>query len=216
VAGFQVTTSGRFWVIAKALAEGQIVLINLHKGWLGIHSTTFGSLILAKLKAAIFRRRKRELLTVFADEMQNLAASNTDFETLFSEARKFSVGIVTANQFLAQLPPTMRSAVQAIGTHVYFELSPEDAVHIAQEIGGGKVAANRLRNLPPRHAVVTSGHFGAQEIVTPDVQTATASADQFLELSNQLHAKRRTDIDADIRARRPKPENLKEVIRDWE
>jgi DNA helicase HerA-like ATPase len=199
-----------------ALAEGQIVLINLHKGWLGIHSTTFGSLILAKLKAAIFRRRRRELFTVFADEMQNLAASNTDFETLFSESRKFSVGIVTANQFLAQLPPPMRSAVQAIGTHVYFELSAEDAVQVAQEIGGGKVAANRLRNLPPRHAVVTSGHSGAQEIVTPDVQTAAASPDQFLELSNQLHAKRRTDIDADIRSRRPKPENLKEVIRDWE
>jgi hypothetical protein len=79
--------------------------------------------------------------------MQNLAASNTDFETLFSEARKFSVGVVTANQFLAQLPPTMRSAIQAISTHVFFELSPEDAVHVAQEIGGGKPVAERLRTV---------------------------------------------------------------------
>jgi hypothetical protein len=200
----------------EALAGGQIVLINLQKGRLGIHSTTFGSLILAKLKEAIFRRRSRELFTVFADEMQNLAASNADFETLFSEARKFSVGIVTANQFLAQLPPTMRSAVQAIGTHVFFDLSPEDAAHVAQEIGGGKPVSEKLRSLPPRHAIVKSGHFRAQEIVTPDVQTATASPDRFLEQSNQLHAKRRTDIDADIRARRPIPENLKEVIHDWE
>jgi DNA helicase HerA-like ATPase len=200
----------------EALARALIILVDLRKGPLGIHSPTFGSLILAKVKAAIFRRQRRELYTVFADEMQNLAASNTDFETLFSEARKFSVGIVTANQFESQLPPSLRSAIQAIATHVYFELSPEDAAHVAQELGGGKPVAERLRNLRPRHAIVKSGHHRPQEIVTPEVETVTTPAESFLDQSNQLYARLRTDIDADIRTRRPKPDSLKEVIHDWE
>jgi hypothetical protein len=200
----------------QILSDGMIVLVNLNKGQLAIHSATFGSLILSKLKAAIFRRRRRELFTVFADEMQNLASSDTDFETLFSEARKFSVGIVTANQFTGQLPQTLRSAIQAIGTRVFFQLSPEDAGQVSQEIDGGKQVAEHLRNLAPRHAMVKSSHYRAQEIVTPDVQNIKVPVDQFLSRSNQIHARLRTNIDADIHMRRPNAENLKEVIRDWE
>lgn len=198
------------------LSEGKIVLVNLNKGKLGIHATTFGSLILAKLKAAIFRRQKRQLFSVFADEMQNLAASDTDFEVLFSEARKFGVGIVTANQFSAQLPQSMRSAVQAIGTRVFFQLSPEDAGFAAQEIDGGKAMAERLRNLQPRHAIVKSGSYAAQEIVTLNLELSHAPTDKLIHLSNSIFARRRAEVDADIRARRPKPQVGKEAISDWE
>lgn len=200
----------------QVLAEGKVVLVNLNKGQLGVHAITFGSLILSKLKAAIFRRRKRQLFSVFADEMQNLASSDTDFETLFSEARKFGIGIVTANQFSAQLPQTMRSAVQAIGTRIFFQLSPEDAGYAAQEIDGGKQMAERLRNLPPRHAIVKSGHYAVQEIVTPDVQVVQTPVGALLAQSNSVHARLKTDIDVDIRLRRPKADSPKEVIHDWE
>lgn len=200
----------------EALTEGKVVLVNLHKGRLGIHATTLGTLVLSKLMAAIFRRKRRELYTVFADEMHNLAGASTDFETLFAEARKFSVALVTACQFGAQLPQTMRSAIQAIATRVFFQLSPEDAGQVAQEIDGGKTMAEHLRNLPARHAIVKSGNFRSQEIVSPDVRPVKASIDQFLAQSNAIHARKRIEIDADIRARRPKPENLKEVIDAWE
>ena len=200
----------------EVLSEGKIVLVNLNKGRLGIHATTFGSLILSKLKAAIFRRQKRHLFSVFADEMQNLAASDTDFEVLFSEARKFGVGIVTANQFSAQLPQTMRSAVQAIGTRVFFQLSPEDAGFAAQELDGGKTMAERLRNLKPRHAYVKSGHYAAQEIVTPNLEIPNAPTGTLIQTSNSTYARLKTAIDADIRARRPKPESSKEAIHDWD
>jgi hypothetical protein len=200
----------------EVLSEGKIVLVNLNKGRLGIHSTMFGSLILAKLKAAIFRRQKRQLFSIFADEMQNLAASDTDFEVLFSEARKFGVGIVTANQFSAQLPQTIRSAVQAIGTRVFFQLSPEDAGFAAQELDGGKTMAERLRNLKPRHAYVKSGHYAAQEIVTPNLEIPNAPTGTLIQTSNSTYARLKTAIDADIRARRPKPESSKEAIHDWD
>jgi hypothetical protein len=181
---------------------------------LGVHATTFASLALGKLTKAIFRRQQRELYSVLADEFQNIVAANTDFDVLFSEARKFGIGIVTANQFLAQLPPKMRSAVQAVGTRIFFQLSPEDANQVAQEIDGGRSMAERLRNLSVRHFIMKSGSLSTQEVVTPNVLTSKFSAKEFVDCSNQFHAKRRDEIEQDISERRP--QILKEAIDDWD
>jgi hypothetical protein len=197
-----------------ALATGKIILVNANKGRLGIHATTFASLVLGKLRAAIFRRQQRELYTVLADEFQNIVAANTDFDVLFSEARKFGIGIVTANQFLAQLPAKMRSAIQAVGTRVFFQLSAEDANHVAQEIDGGKSMAERLRNLPVRHFIVKSGNLPVREAMTPTVITSKFPSKEFVERSNQLHAKHRDEVERDILARRL--QILKKVTDDWD
>lgn len=199
-----------------ALENGKIVLVNINKGTLGIHALTFGSVTLSYLKDAIFRRKRRVLYSVLADEIQNLASADTDFDVLFSEARKFGVGIVTANQFAAQLPQKLRSAVQAVGTRIFFQLSPEDANQVSQEIDGGRTMAERLRNLPARHFIVKSGNHSAYEVVTPDVITANTSARELVERSNALYAKSRTEVEGDILARRPKPAALKEVLNAWE
>jgi hypothetical protein len=198
----------------EVLATGKIILVNVPKGTLGVHATTFASLVVGKLKAAIFRRHRRQLWTLFADEFQNLVSADTDFDVLFSESRKFGVGIVTANQFLTQLPPKMRSATQSVGTRIFFQLSPEDASQVAQEIGGGKAMAERLRNLHLRHFVMKSGSFSAQEAVTPEVSASKFSANDFIERSNQLHARRRDEVERDILARRP--QKVKEALDDWE
>lgn len=197
-----------------ALATGKIILVNVHKGRLGVHATTFASLVLGKLTAAIFRRRERKLYSLFADEFQNLAGADADFDTLFSEARKFGCGLVTAQQRGSQLPPKLRSAVQAVGTRVFFQLSPEDASQVAQEIGGGKAMVERLRDLPPRHFIVKSGNQPPQEAVTPEVYTSKFPAKAFVERSNQIHARRRDDVERDILAR--KPETLKKALDDWD
>jgi hypothetical protein len=198
------------------LADGKIVLVNLNKGRLGLHAITFGGLVLGAFTAAIFRRRNKELFTLYADEMQNLVTADTDFDTLFSEARKFGIGIVTANQFGAQLPAEMRSAVQAVGTRIFFQLSPEDARHVADEVDGGKNMSETLRNLPVRHVVIKSGNYPPQQVRTPDVFTEKTSVDAFLNDSNAIYARRREDINADILARRPKPQSGKEAMDGWE
>ncbi|MGL1627214.1 hypothetical protein ACSTIF_00040, partial [Vibrio parahaemolyticus] len=69
----------------------------------------------------------RQLFTLYCDELQNLIAFDSGLDTLLSEARKFSIGVVSANQFLDQYPPQMRAAIMAIGTHILFQLSSSDA-----------------------------------------------------------------------------------------
>ncbi len=200
----------------EILNSGFVVLVNLDKGALGMHAATLGALVYVKLKAAIFRRRKRELFTVYADEMQNLVSRDTDFDVLFSESRKFGVSVVTANQFNAQLPAQMRSAVQAIGTRIFFQLSPEDAEQTARDISGGKGMVDRLKNLPSRHFIVKQGNHKPYEVVTLEVVMAKTPAAELYAASNALHARRREEVERDILARRPKPSQLKEVLDDWE
>ena len=109
------------------------------------------------IKNALFTREKRSLFTVYCDEIQNLVAYGSGIETMLSEARKFGVGVVSANQFLDQYPAEMRAAILSVGTHVFFQLSSPDATQIAQALDGGKPLAERLKNLYQRHSVVKSG-----------------------------------------------------------
>jgi hypothetical protein len=200
----------------EILYSGLTVFVNISKGALGVYGPLLGALIYGKLKTAIFRRRNRNLFSVYADELQNLVSEDTDFEVLFSESRKYGVSVVTANQFGAQLPAKLRSAIQAIGTRVFFQLSPEDAEQVTREISGGKAMADRLKNLPPRHFIAKQGHNRPYEVVTPEVVTAKTPAAELYAASNALHATSREDIVRDILARRPQPSQLKETLHDWE
>lgn len=102
--------------LETAIDSGCFIIINLHKGKLGEQAATLGSLILTKLKNALFARKTRTVFTLYCDEVQNLVAYDSGLDTLLSEARKFAISVVTANQFLDQYPQAMRSAILSVGT----------------------------------------------------------------------------------------------------
>src|SRR5579883_303725 len=86
--------------LLDAMDHGMWVIVNLEKGKLGEQAPTLGSLILSVVKNALFARKTRTLFSLYCDEIQNLVAYGSGIETLLSEARKFGVGVITANQFL--------------------------------------------------------------------------------------------------------------------
>src|SRR5713226_5222685 len=153
--------------LLDAMDRGRWVILNLDKGRLGEQAATLGSLLLTKLKNALFARRRRQLFTLYCDEIQNLVAYDSGLDTLLSEARKFGISVVSANQFLEQYPPQMRAAIMAVGTHVFFQLSALDADKIAAALDGGKHLAEILKNLPPRNLVVKTGHHHHARVVVP-------------------------------------------------
>src|SRR5208283_3411756 len=97
-------------------------------------------------------------------------AYSSDVETMLSEARKFGVSVVSANQFLDQYPPPMRASILSIGTHVFFQLSSSDATTVAQALDGGKSLVERLKNLPQRHFILKSGADHWVEGCVPTVE----------------------------------------------
>jgi hypothetical protein len=138
--------------MTEAMDRGHWVIANLEKGKLGEQSLTLGSLLFTVSKHALFSRTERSLFTVYVDEVQNFVAYDTDIETVLSEARKFGVSVVTANQFLGQYPDATRVAILSVGTHIFFQLSPGDAVVIAQALDGGKSLGHESQTIWKRKA----------------------------------------------------------------
>lgn len=203
--------------LLDAMDRGRWVILNLDKGRLGEQASTLGSLLLAKLKNALFARQRRALFTLYCDEIQNLVAYDAGLDTLLSEARKFGISVVSANQFLEQYPPQMRAAIMAVGTHIFFQLSATDADKIASALDGGKRLSEILKNLPKRHMVVKSGSHRPQEVLVPNVADANADYTDLYNRCRARWARRRRDIETEIRARHQHANRRTEEVLDaWE
>ncbi|MDX2181558.1 MAG: type IV secretion system DNA-binding domain-containing protein [Bryobacteraceae bacterium] len=203
--------------LGEAIDSGHWIILNLDKGRLGEQAATLGSLFLTKLKNALFARQSRSLFTIYCDEIQNLVVFDSGLDTLLSEARKFGISIVTANQFLDQHPPAMRSALAAVGTHIFFALSSTDAEKIAGSLDGGRTLAQELKNLPQRHFLLKSGHHRALRSVVPPIAQPNADARDLLRRSRDRFARRRTEVEADIQRRHQSMRiTTNEVLHDWQ
>jgi energy-coupling factor transporter ATP-binding protein EcfA2 len=187
--------------VTDAMDEGHWIIVNLEKGKLGEQSLTLGSLLFTAAKNALFSRTKRSLFTVYVDELQNFVTHDAGIETALSEARKFGVSIVSANQFLGQYPEEIRAAILSIGTHIFFNLSPVDAVQIATALDGGKSLAERLKNLPHRHFVMKSGAEHWREGCTPTVHDPAASSHDLLNRARAHHGRPRAIVEEEITKR---------------
>jgi hypothetical protein len=203
--------------VKEAMDRGQWIFVNLPKGRLGEQAVTVGSLLFTVIKNSLFTREKRSLFTLYCDEIQNFIAYGNGIETVLSEARKFAVSVVSANQFLDQYPADMRSAILSVGTHAFFQLSGTDAQHIAQVLDGGRPLAERLKNLGQRHAIVKSGSDRWTEILIPTVHEPRSDFTDLLNRSRFRWGKVRTRIEHEITERRSvvnRPES--EVPDAWE
>jgi hypothetical protein len=203
--------------IREAMDNGYWVIVNLEKGRLGEQAFTLGSLVFAMMKNALFAREKRSLFTIYCDEIQNFVAYGTGIETVLSEARKFGVGLVSANQFLDQYPAEMRAAILSVGTHVFFQLSSADANQIAQGLDGGKALAERLKNLRQRRCVVKSGSDRWGEVQVPTIREPNVDYTDLLNRSRFERGRVRTQIERDIAKRQELARrSTDEVLDGWE
>jgi hypothetical protein len=197
--------------------KGYWIIANLPKGLLGDQALILASLLFTVNKNALFSRTKRTLFTDYADEVQNLLAYDTGIETVLSEARKFGVSVVTANQYLGQYSDEMRAAILSVGTHIFFQLSPGDATQIAQALDGGKSLAERLKNLPHRHFVVKSGADQWREGYTPTIEEPRANHADLLRRARAHFGRPRAAVEQEITERHAAiTRTTDEVLHGWE
>lgn len=109
----------------------KILLVNLSKGRLGdLNSKLLGMIFVMKFQAAAMSRSdvpedQRQDFCLYVDEFQNF--STDSFATIMSEARKFHLNLIVANQFTTQLTEEIRDAVFGnIGTIVTFRIGQND------------------------------------------------------------------------------------------
>lgn len=203
--------------VKEAMDQGYWIIVNLSKGKLGEQALTLGSLLFTVVKNALFTRDKRSLFTLYCDEIQNFVAYGSGIETVLSEARKFGVAVVSANQFLDQYPAEMRAAILSVGTHAFFQLSSVDAHQISQALDGGKPLAERLKNLSQRHCIVKSGPDRWIEVRVPTVHEPQTDFTDLVNRSRFRWGRLRTQIERDIAKRQSViRRNAKEALDGWE
>jgi type IV secretory pathway TraG/TraD family ATPase VirD4 len=123
----------------KAMDEKKIVLVNLSKGHLGADvAHILGALFITSIASAAFSRvdtdeQKRIPFMVYMDEFHNF--TTLSLVNMFSELRKFKVGMILAHQYMHQLDEKIKRAVLGnIGTTIAFRLGTEDAMHMTKEM----------------------------------------------------------------------------------
>jgi hypothetical protein len=203
--------------LQEAMDRGYWVIADLDKGRLGEQALTLASLLFTVVKNALFTRERRSLFTVYADEVQNLVAVDNGIETVLSEARKFGVSVVSANQFLDQYPASMRAAILSVGNHVYFQLSSSDATTVSQALDGGKSLTERLKNLPQRHFVLKSGAERWKEVAALSVEEPKGSFADLLKRVRNQGARPRVQIEREIQERHAAiQKTTDEVLHGWD
>jgi hypothetical protein len=178
------------------------VLVNLDKGRLGEHGATFGSMLLTKTKHSFFTRALRNVFGLYVDEVQNLVLHGGGLETILSETRKRGGAVVSANQFLGQLPQETQAAILSVGSFGFFQLSGADAQQVAAMLDGGKSLAERLKSLSRRHLIVKTVHERWCEALVPMVREPAIDASDLYRRSLARWARPRRDIEEEIRKRR--------------
>ena len=128
--------------IQTIMDKGQVLIINLAKGNLGTDPAhLMGAILITAFAQAAEARRKlpedqRRDFTLYCDEFQNFATDS--FAGIMSEARKFRLSLVIANQHVSQLPDTLREAVFGnVGTMIAFRVGALDAPLLARELSLG-------------------------------------------------------------------------------
>jgi hypothetical protein len=122
----------------RVMDEGKILLVNLAKGKVGEENSNFLGLILVPriLISAMSRQElpeeKRRDFYLYVDEFQNFATP--DFAQILSEARKYRLNLIVANQFIGQMEEEVKNAVFGnVGTVVAFRVGVTDANYLQHE-----------------------------------------------------------------------------------
>ena len=145
--------------IREIMDQQKILLVNLSKGKLGeLNSKLLGMIFVMKFQTAAMSRvdtpeHERKDFCLFVDEFQNF--STESFESILSEARKFRLNLIVANQFMTQLTDKIREGVLGnVGTIIAGRLGVTDA-EMMEKVFTPTFKAEDLHKQPNHHAIAT-------------------------------------------------------------
>ncbi len=124
--------------LREIMDSGKILLVNLSKGKIGEDSASLlGAMLITKMGLTALSRQdvpeeQRRDFYLYVDEFQSFATSS--FVDILSEARKYRLSLIMANQYLSQIDEKVRGAIFGnVGTLVSFKVGLEDAKFLAEE-----------------------------------------------------------------------------------
>ncbi|MFA5986145.1 MAG: CxxC-x17-CxxC domain-containing protein [Parcubacteria group bacterium] len=124
--------------VRTIMDERKILILNLSKGRIGEdNSALIGAMLITKIQLAAMARvdmeeGDRKDFYLYVDEFQNF--STESFANILSEARKYRLNLILANQYITQLEEVVRDAIFGnVGTLVSFRVGAADAEYLEKE-----------------------------------------------------------------------------------
>ncbi|MBD3280549.1 type IV secretion system DNA-binding domain-containing protein [Candidatus Dojkabacteria bacterium] len=165
--------------IRQVMDSGKILLVNLSKGLVGEENAQFlGLLLIPKILSAAMSRanqteEERRDFFLYVDEFQNFATE--DFAQILSEARKYRLNLIVANQYISQIDDKIRDAVFGnVGTMASFKVGVDDAAYL-QNWFHPVFDQDDLINLENRNLYIkllVDGEYPAPFSMMPDMKYA--------------------------------------------
>jgi hypothetical protein len=189
----------------------KILIVNLSKGALGEEeSKLLGMMFVMRLQAAAMQRVKipedeRQDFCLYVDEFQNFATES--FASIMSEARKFRLNLIVANQFMTQLTDDIREAIIGnMGTVICGRIGVTDAELMVKKFEPAFDVPD-LQNISNYEAVVETLINGVPtQAFTMHLPAPMGEKDKEVEeyvktLSRNKYGRDRAEVEADISAR---------------
>jgi len=199
----------------EIMDQGKIFIVNLSKGRMGEENSSFLGLVLvpkillAAMSRADIPEDQRRDFYLYVDEFQNFATDT--FATILSEARKYKLNLIVANQFIGQMPEDVKNAVFGnVGTLMAYRTGVTDANFLQHEFAP-VFNENDLVNIEAQNLYIKTQVFG--EPVPPfsinvskDMNAWRAMrrediAKAIVELSRLTYGRDVAEVEAEINSR---------------
>ncbi len=195
--------------VREVMDNKKILIMNLSKGRIGEDaSALLGAMMITKIQLAAMGRvdipeEERNDFYLYVDEFQNFATES--FAGILSEARKYRLNLILANQYIAQLDETVRDSIFGnAGTIISFRVGAADAEFLEREFEP-IFTLNDLVNLPKYHIYlklmidgIAGDAFSATTLPPIDLSKTEKNEEKVIRISRERYTADREEIERKI------------------
>lgn len=188
----------------------KILIMNLSKGRIGEdNSALIGAMMITKIQLAAMGRvdipeDERRDFYLYVDEFQNFATES--FGNILSEARKYRLNLILANQYILQIEESVRDAIFGnTGTIISFRVGATDAEFLEKEFSPIFLATD-IVNLEKYHIYlklmidgISGDAFSATTLPPIDLPESDENAEKVIRISRERYAAKKQDVEDKIR-----------------
>jgi CxxC-x17-CxxC domain-containing protein len=194
--------------VREVMDQKKILILNLAKGRIGEdNSALIGAMLITKIQLAAMGRvdmeeSERKDFYLYVDEFQNF--STESFANILSEARKYRLNLILANQYIAQLDEVVRDAIFGnVGTIISFRVGAADAEYLEKEFEP-VFTMNDIVNLPKYHIYLKlmidgiAGDAFSATTLPPIERKYEDSTEKVVKVSRERYAQDRLAVEEKI------------------
>ena len=195
--------------VREAMDERKILILNLSKGRIGEDaSALLGAMMITKIQLAAMGRvdipeEERNDFYLYVDEFQNFATLS--FANILSEARKYHLNLILANQYVTQIEEEVRDAIFGnAGSIISFRVGAMDAEFLEKEFEP-VFMQNDIVNLPKYNIYlklmidgIAGDAFSAVTLPPVFLGETEGNEEKVVAVSRERYAKSKNDVEEKI------------------